>query len=332
VSQSDFVTRGQALVNSGQYQEAVKVCRLGLLGRPTTVEGRLVLGQALLALKRYDEVLAEMRVALELDHASVGAQVLKAEALLGKGDAPAAIEVLDKVRGQAPGDPKIGSLLDMARRSHGKPAMTASHPSVGFVGGDTSDHTRNYPNHARQDADAEDTGGSGSFNQATAVSSPAGSKKRSGPKPAALPDLTPPPNVLAVGDKSGTVEVDPEEEGIELGDEDDFGDVAAPPPSRQMPAVVENQRGQLFSMNAGKAARHKVLPTPGVSRADPGVGPVSLAPGLERARKKNRADVSSVELVDDDLVEVDSSETLHPVAKRPGGTPRTRSRLPTSRR
>jgi hypothetical protein len=68
VSQSDFVTRGQALVSSGQYQEAVKVCRLGLLGRPTTVEGRVVLGQALLALKRYDEVLAEMRVALELDH------------------------------------------------------------------------------------------------------------------------------------------------------------------------------------------------------------------------------------------------------------------------
>ena len=68
---------------SGQYQEAVKVCRLGLLGRPTTVEGRVVLGQALLALKRYDEVLAEMRVALELDHAShrrPGAQ--------GRGAAP----------------------------------------------------------------------------------------------------------------------------------------------------------------------------------------------------------------------------------------------------
>ncbi|HEY5938172.1 MAG TPA: hypothetical protein VIU61_26155, partial [Kofleriaceae bacterium] len=97
MSQSDFVTRGQALVSAGQFQEAVKVCRLGLLGRPTTVEGRVVLGQALLALKRFDEVLAEMRVALELDHSSVAAQVLKAEALLRKGDAHGAMDVLQRV-------------------------------------------------------------------------------------------------------------------------------------------------------------------------------------------------------------------------------------------
>src|SRR3954467_5458252 len=100
VSQSDFVTRGQALIGSGQYQEAVKVCRLGLLGRPTTVEGRIVLGQALLALKRYDEVLAEMRVALELDHTSHAAQALKGEAQLRKGDGHGAVETLGKLRSQ----------------------------------------------------------------------------------------------------------------------------------------------------------------------------------------------------------------------------------------
>src|ERR1051325_3348889 len=116
VSQSDFVTRGQALVSSGQYQEAVKVCRLGLLGRPTTVEGRVVLGQALLALKRYDEVLAEMRVALELDHASVPAQVLKAEALLKKGDGHGALEVLAKVRSQGLGDSHVAELIAEAER------------------------------------------------------------------------------------------------------------------------------------------------------------------------------------------------------------------------
>src|ERR1043165_4984015 len=98
VSQSDFVTRGQALVSSGQFQEAVKVCRLGLLGRPSTVDGRVVLGQALLALKRYDEVLAETRVALELDPASLAAQVLKAEALLRKGDVSPAIDLLRAAR------------------------------------------------------------------------------------------------------------------------------------------------------------------------------------------------------------------------------------------
>jgi len=101
-----------AAAQAGQYQEAVKVCRLGLLGRPTTVEGRVVLGQALLALKRYDEVLAEMRVALELDHTSLTAQVLKAEALLRKGDAHGAADVLNRVRSQAPTDPRIAGLLD----------------------------------------------------------------------------------------------------------------------------------------------------------------------------------------------------------------------------
>ncbi len=124
MSQSDFVSRGQALVAAGQFQEAVKVCRLGLLGRPTTVEGRVVLGQALLALKRFDEVLAEMRVALELDHTSIPAQVLKAEALLRKGDVAPAIEALHKARQGSPGDPRIMQLLGEAENG------PAQRPSV----------------------------------------------------------------------------------------------------------------------------------------------------------------------------------------------------------
>ncbi|MBC7973421.1 MAG: hypothetical protein H7138_00440, partial [Myxococcales bacterium] len=116
MSQSDFVSRGQTLVSSGQFQEAVKVCRLGLLGRPTTVEGRVVLGQALLALKRYDEVLAEMRVALELDHTSTAAHVLKGEALLRKGDGLGAIDVFGKLRAQGLGDARVAELLGEAER------------------------------------------------------------------------------------------------------------------------------------------------------------------------------------------------------------------------
>jgi len=105
--QADFVERGRQLCARAQYQEAVKVCRLGLLAHPTEVEGRLVLGEALLALSRHDEVLAEMRVALELDRGSVPAQVLKAEALLRKGDHHAALDVLQRVRGpEMPGLPE----------------------------------------------------------------------------------------------------------------------------------------------------------------------------------------------------------------------------------
>ena len=319
MSQSDFVTRGQALVNSGQYQEAVKVCRLGLLGRPTTVEGRLVLGAALLALKRYDEVLAEMRVALELDHSSIGAQVLKGEAMLGKSDAHGAIEVLEKVRVQAPTDPKIDSLLELAKRSLGKPAtISASHPSVGFVGQDSADHTRNYPNHAHGggDLDIDEPTGDG-FMQPTAVSTPK-SKKQSSARPAALPDPTPPPNVLAVGDKSGTVEVDPEAEGVELDDDDDFGAVVAPPRSGVRP--VEKP---LFSMG-GKGLS---------SRRDKAGGGGLPTPGIERHKKRSAGEISSVELIDDDLVEVDSGdsvsgETLLPVDRKqvaPGPGTRVRN-------
>ncbi len=80
MAQTDFVSRGQELVTAGQYQEAVKVCRLGLLARPGEVNGRLVLASALLALRRYDEVLAEMRVAIELEPGNAGAHQLRGEA------------------------------------------------------------------------------------------------------------------------------------------------------------------------------------------------------------------------------------------------------------
>ena len=227
MSQSDFVSRGQALVAAGQFQEAVKVCRLGLLGRPTTVEGRVVLGQALLALKRYDEVLAEMRVALELDHGSIPAQVLKGEALLRKGDTAAAVETLHAARQVAPGEPKIMQLLGEAE--HVSMHKSAAHPAAAFIG---AGDTKNYPNHPSGGGGDEDSGPE-SYTKPTSLQAPASlrkSSKRQAVVPA--PDFAselPSAEELAVGDKSGTVEVDPDLDGVELDDDDDFDDVAAPP-------------------------------------------------------------------------------------------------------
>lgn len=245
MSQSDFVSRGQALVAAGQFQEAVKVCRLGLLGRPTTVEGRVVLGSALLALKRYDEVLAEMRVALELDHTAVPAHALKAEALLKKGDNQAAAEALAEAQRLAPNDPRIQQLLADSRG----PAARSS--AVAFVG--TGD-TKHYPNHASGDGSAETPdpdSSSESFTKPTSLSSPGAPRRTSSGMQAAKPktpgpgllhrDPTPSPLVLAVGDKSGTVEVDPERDGVELDDDLDFDDLAAPPAAT--PAPKPAQRG-----------------------------------------------------------------------------------------
>lgn len=119
VSQSDFVSRGQALVAAGQFQEAVKVCRMGLLGRPATIEGRLVLGQALQALERYDEVVAEMRVVLDLDSSTATAVILTAEALLRKGDTEAGMEALHRAQRLAPDDPAVQRLLEETERRPG---------------------------------------------------------------------------------------------------------------------------------------------------------------------------------------------------------------------
>ncbi|HUQ05183.1 MAG TPA: tetratricopeptide repeat protein [Kofleriaceae bacterium] len=208
MAQPDFVSRGQDLVLGGQYQEAVKVCRLGLLARPTDVSGRLVLGQALLALRRYDEVLAEMRVAVELDARNGGAHQLKGEALLRKGDAFAAVDALERAHELAPGDPAIASLLAEARLAIAADGARTTGPAVGDYGDSLTKH---YPAH--RGGDAAGTGASGSLTRPIS-----GAALRSG--------RTPPPEELAIGDRSGTVEL----ADVDL-EEDDDDDVAEPPVS-----------------------------------------------------------------------------------------------------
>jgi len=204
VAQTDFVSRGQELVTAGQYQEAVKVCRLGLLARPGEVNGRLVLASALLALRRYDEVLAEMRVAIELEPGNAGAHQLRGEALLRKGDPHGAVDALARAKKLAGSDPAIAGLLEEA-----KLAQAAAGPPA-FVDGDSM--TKHYPSH--RGGDASGSGRSGSFTKPI--------DRRRAP----AEDRTPSPDTLRVGDKSGTVELDPELEGVELED-----DELADPPS-----------------------------------------------------------------------------------------------------
>ncbi len=196
MAQSDFVGRGQELVTSGQYQEAVKVCRLGLLARPSEVNGRLVLASALLALRRYDEVLAEMRVAAELEPGNAGAHQLRGEALLRKGDPHAAVESLERAKKLAGGDPAISGLLEEARLAK----TAAGPPSFG----DADSMTKHYPTHRGDDAAG--SGRSGSYTRP---------RDKRGPR-----DQTPPPDLLRVGDTSGTVELDPDLEGVELDDDE----------------------------------------------------------------------------------------------------------------
>lgn len=210
MAQSDFVSRGQELVTAGQYQEAVKVCRLGLLARPGEVNGRLVLASALLALRRYDEVLAEMRVAIELEPGNAGAHQLRGTALLRKGDPHAAVESLERARKLAGGDPTIAAVLGEA-----KAAQAAAAPAPWSDG---ESMTKHYPTH-RGEGGAGRT--SGSYTKPIERRRPV--------------DATPPPETLRVGDKSGTVELDPELEGVELEDDD----LADPPEATSSVEVLD---------------------------------------------------------------------------------------------
>ncbi len=115
----EFVQRAKVLIVQNQHQDAVRVCRLGLLAHPSLVEGRLVLGMALMSLGRFDEVLAEMRVALDLDKKSPLGHLLKGEALFRKGDVRQAAEVLERARQLDPLNEKVSSLLDEVRRALG---------------------------------------------------------------------------------------------------------------------------------------------------------------------------------------------------------------------
>ncbi|HEX7836953.1 MAG TPA: hypothetical protein VF469_05790, partial [Kofleriaceae bacterium] len=307
MSQSDFVTRGQALVDSGQYQEAVKVCRLGLLGRPTTVEGRVVLGQALLALKRYDEVLAEMRVALELDHASHAAQALKGEALLRKGDGHGAALALGQLRSLGVADSRIAELLAEAERLASRsPPGNANLPAVGFAAQQPAafaaeQGTKNYPAYQVDAPDGEALEESvGEYTRPTSLAAP-GARKGSSPEAFAAPsDATPPPAVLAVGDRSGTVEVDPELDGLELpGRADDFGEVVGPPvasgPDLDPPTgVLEGARGSVS--------------VSGRSPQSPAAAPAAVAKKPRRA-SMFKEEVSTVELGDEEVIELDEPRT-----------------------
>ncbi|MCC6993284.1 MAG: tetratricopeptide repeat protein, partial [Deltaproteobacteria bacterium] len=132
----EFIQRARGLIGRRQYQEAVKVCRLGLLSHPTLVEGRIVLASALLELGRHDEVLAEMRVALDLAADSPHAHILKGEAFLRKGDLKQAEEALLAARKLDPKNDRIAQLIAEVRRGGLRPPAGAHGRVVSSGGAD----------------------------------------------------------------------------------------------------------------------------------------------------------------------------------------------------
>ena len=140
MSTHEFVQSGRELNARGDFQEAVKVCRRGLLAHPTAVEGRLVLGRALMALRRYGEVVAEMRVVLDGAAQHPDALALKGEALLLKGEVGKAFQDLKQAHELTPGDMAVAALFRRAEHeasSSGDLDFEDDDPSAG--------RTQHYP-------------------------------------------------------------------------------------------------------------------------------------------------------------------------------------------
>lgn len=108
----DFVRRAVILFGEKRFTEAAKICRLGLLADPRRLDGRLVLGRALMALSAHDDVLAEMTATLEQDPDNYRALLLKAEALVRMQSYAQARDVLIHVEDLDPFNHQASQLLD----------------------------------------------------------------------------------------------------------------------------------------------------------------------------------------------------------------------------
>lgn len=146
MSTNDFVKQARAHFDRGAFQDAANVCRRGLLASPDEVEGRLILGRSLMALQRYGEVLAEMRVLLDREPGNAQGLALKGEALLYKGDVAKAVQTLREAHTAAPRDAAIRAMREQAEN-----AATRDASAFIFVDEDPSaTMTRHYPSRPGQ--------------------------------------------------------------------------------------------------------------------------------------------------------------------------------------
>jgi len=103
--------RAKLLISERRYQEAVRACRRALLSKPGQIEIRLLLGEALLALERYDEVRVEM-MALARKVPDRGAvHRLLGEAYLRDGRSKQALESLQRALELDPSDDVAEELI-----------------------------------------------------------------------------------------------------------------------------------------------------------------------------------------------------------------------------
>ena len=100
---------------TGRVQEAVAVCREGLLRYPEYTTARLILAKTLIAQEAFAEALEELGAILKLAPRDVQCHRLAAEAHRRRGDLDAAVRHLETAVALDPGDRESRALLPLLR-------------------------------------------------------------------------------------------------------------------------------------------------------------------------------------------------------------------------
>lgn len=143
------LSKVRKLVLEHQFREAVKQARLLLLAEPRHIECRVLLAQSLIHLARYDEVVTETDVILELAPEDEEAWTLKGEALFFKGQYLPALRVLTRAAELRPEDQKIKRLMEEIKITH--------QPEADLVDDQLPRVTRPFPFPEEQGAEQDPT-------------------------------------------------------------------------------------------------------------------------------------------------------------------------------
>lgn len=107
----ELTAKAKLLVSERNYQEAVRICRRVLLSHPDEIPVRLLLGSALLALKRYEEARVEMLALLRTAPREAAVHRLLGETYLRDNKPDRARESLRTALELDPGDDEARALL-----------------------------------------------------------------------------------------------------------------------------------------------------------------------------------------------------------------------------
>ncbi len=111
-----FVELARALIERGDHGRAAQVCRQGLQHHPTSVQGRVLLGRALLAGGNERAAVAELESAAALEPRNPYGWNLAAEVLAEKGLLGRAVRILEKAVELQPSNEQLLGWLERARR------------------------------------------------------------------------------------------------------------------------------------------------------------------------------------------------------------------------